>query len=554
MKSIFIFVALLSISIPALFSQNEPKVDLSNPNATIYTHLYFLQPNSYAPEKAAKTVYGFKDEEAIDKAIKLKKILDGKGLKVDFTKVPNNPNFTDTTAYKIGNHYKLFPIRLPQISVEKYGKKWLYSRETVAVIDDLYKETFPWQTAWLQKIVPDFGHHKIFGIQLWQYIGLFILFLIGFLLYKLLKKIGFYILQKIQFLITKRSSERIQLPLKKLNKPLVLLILVSILKKILPSFQLGLDINKILFMVVNIVQIAFWIYVFLKLVGVIMTIYSEYTKRTHEKLDDQLVPILSHFLTGIVFFLGGLKLLTVFGIPATSVIAGASIGGIALALASQDTVKNLIGTFMIFLDKPFHIGDWIETSELQGTVEEVGFRSSRIRAADTSIYQIPNSTLSEIVINNQGLRLFRRYRTELGIRYDTPPELIQAFVNGIKQLIKAHPHTKKDTFDVAFIGFGDSALNILVNVYFIVDNWSLEQQVKHHFHIAIVKLASTLGVEFAFPSTTVMIEQFPEKKSISMDYATSINQQKIQEIITELSSKNSNKIDNLEPLDDNDED
>ena len=554
MKSIFIFVALLSISIPALFSQNEPKVDLSNPNATIYTHLYFLQPNSYAPEKAAKTIYGFKDEEAIDKAIKLKKILDGKGLKVDFTKVPNNPNFTDTTAYKIGNHYKLFPIRLPQISVEKYGKKWLYSRETVAVIDDLYKETFPWQTAWLQKIVPDFGHHKIFGIQLWQYIGLFILFLIGFLLYKLLKKIGFYILQKIQFLITKRSSERIQLPLKKLNKPLVLLILVSILKKILPSFQLGLDINKILFMVVNIVQIAFWIYVFLKLVGVIMTIYSEYTKRTHEKLDDQLVPILSHFLTGIVFFLGGLKLLTVFGIPATSVIAGASIGGIALALASQDTVKNLIGTFMIFLDKPFHIGDWIETSELQGTVEEVGFRSSRIRAADTSIFQIPNSTLSEIVINNQGLRLFRRYRTELGIRYDSPPELIQSFVDGIKQLIKAHPHTKKDTFDVAFIGFGDSALNILVNVYFIVDNWSLEQQVKHHFHIAIVKLASTLGVEFAFPSTTMMIEQFPEKKSISMDYTTSINQQKIQEIITELSSKKSNTIDNLEPLDDNDED
>ncbi len=551
MKSVLIFL-LFIFSIHFSFSQNEPKVDLSNPNAAIYTHLYFLQPNSYAPEKAAKTIYGFKDEEAIDKAIKLKKILDGKGLKVDFTKVPNNPNFTDTTAYKIGNHYKLFPVRLPQISVEKYGKKWLYSRETVAVIDDLYKEIFPWQTAWLQKIVPDFGHHKIFGVQLWQYIGLFILFLIGFLFYKLLRKIGFIVLQKIQYLITKKSSERIKLPLKKLNKPLVLLILVTLFKKILPSFQLGLDINKILFMVIDIVQIAFWIYVFLKLVGVIMTIYSEYTKRTHEKLDDQLVPILSHFLTGIVFFLGGLKLLTVFGIPATSVIAGASIGGIALALASQDTVKNLIGTFMIFLDKPFHIGDWIETSELQGTVEEVGFRSSRIRAADTSIFQIPNSTLSEIVINNQGLRLFRRYRTELGIRYDTPPELIQSFVDGIKQLIKAHPHTKKDTFDVAFIGFGDSALNILVNVYFIVDNWSLEQQVKHHFHIAIVKLASTLGVEFAFPSTTMMIEQFPEKKSISMDYTTSINQQKIQEILAELSSKNSTVIDNLEPLDDDD--
>lgn len=406
------------------FSQTEPTVDLSNPNATIYTHLYFLQPDSYHPEKAAKTIYGFKDEEAIDKANKLKKILDGKGLKVDFTKVPNDPKFTDTTAYKIGNHYTLFPVRLPIVSVERYGNKWLYSRETVAAIDNLYKETFPWQTAWIQKIIPNVGYQKMFGIQLWQYLSLLLFFIVGYLLFRVLSKIVFFVLKKLQYLITKRYSDRITLPLKKLNRPLVLLIIISLLKKVLPSLQLGLDINKIFFMVIDIVQIAFWIYVFLKLVGVIMTIYSEYTKRTHEKLDDQLVPILSHFLTGIVFFLGGLKLLTVFGIPATSVIAGASIGGLALALASQDTVKNLIGTFMIFLDKPFHIGDWIEAGEVVGTVEEVGFRSSRIRAADTSIYQIPNSTLSEIVINNKGLRLFRRYQTTLGVRYDTPAELI----------------------------------------------------------------------------------------------------------------------------------
>lgn len=550
MKSFFLIISFIISTLS--FSQNEPKVDLSNPNATIYTHLYFLQSNSYQPEKAAKTIYGFKGEEAIDKAIKLKKILDGKGLKVDFTKVPNNPNFTDSTAYKIGKHYQLFPVRLPQIAVEKYGSKWLYSRETVAIINDLYEETFPWQTAWLQKVMPKFGHHKVFGIQIWQYLGLLLLTLLAILLFKVLKKIGFVVLKKIQYLITKRSSDRITLPLKKLNKPLVLLILIALFKKALPTLQLGLEINKILFMIVDIAQISFWIYVFLKLVGVIMTIYSEYTKKTHQKLDDQLVPILSHFLTGIVFFLGGLKLLTVFGIPATSVIAGASIGGLALALASQDTVKNLIGTFMIFLDKPFHIGDWIETSELQGTVEEVGFRSSRIRAADTSIYQIPNSTLSEIVINNQGLRLFRRYKTELGIRYDTPPELIQAFVNGIKELIKAHPHSKKDSFDVAFIDFGDSALKILVNVYFIVDNWSLEQQVKHHFHIAIVQLAKVLGVEFAFPSTTIMIEQFPEKQSILMNYKSTIDKQSIERIINELAGKKSSKIDNLEPLADDD--
>ena len=548
-KFILIFVLFIT---SVGFSQNEPKVDLSNPNATIYTHLYFLQPDSYQPEKAAKTIYGYKGEEAIDKAIKLKKILDGKGLYVDFTKVPNNPKFSDTTAYKIGNRFTIFPVRMPQISVEKYGNNWLYSRETVAIIDNLYEETFPWQTAWLQNAIPKYGNNSFFGIKLWQYFGLLLFFVLALVSYKILSKLIFFILRKLQYLITKTSSDRIKLPLKKLNRPLVFLVLVYFIKKTLPSLQLGLEANKFLFLALNIAQIVFWIYVFLKLIGVVMTIYSEHTKRTHAKLDDQLVPILTHFLTGIVFFLGALKLLTLFGIPATSVLAGASIGGLALALASQDTVKNLIGTFMIFLDKPFHIGDWIETTNIKGTVEEVGFRSTRIRAADTSIYQIPNSTLSEIVVNNKGLRLFRRYQTELGIRYDTPPELIDAFVDGLKDLIRVHPNSKKDGFDVAFIGFGDSALKILVNVYFNVDDWSVEQQAKHDFHIAIVKLAKVLGIEFAFPSTTLMIEQFPEKKTFNIDYQDSFDKEQIQKIIMDLKNANTQKVDNLNPLADDD--
>ena len=253
-----------------------------------------------------------------------------------------------------------------------------------------------------------------------------------------------------------------------------------------------------------------------------MHIYSEFTERTQSKLDDQLVPILNNFLTGIVIFIGILNMLTVLGIDATTVIAGASIGGLAVALASQDTVKNLIGTFMIFLDKPFHIGDWIEAGGVEGSVEEVGFRSSRIRAADTSIFQIPNSKLSEIVINNKGLRLYRRYNTNVGIRYDTPPELIEAFVKGVREIIIEHPETRSepDSYNVEFTGFGDSALLILINVYFKSLAWGVEQSSKHKLHIAIVKLAKGLGVEFAFPSSTVMIEQFPDKQSLDMKYNT----------------------------------
>jgi len=532
MKKIALIISLLCVIIS--FSQNEIKVDLSNPNATIYTHLYFLQSDSYNPKKAAKTIFGFKGKEAIEKAIKIKKILDGKGLKVDMTEVPNNPQYSDSTTVKNRNKYVLFPVRMPEVSLVKYGDKWLYSRETVAVIDSLYDDIFPWHTAWLQNVLPKFSQKMFFGYQLWQYFGLFGLVFFSWLFAKIIGKLTFFILKKIQYLVTKKSSDRFGPPLKKLNKPLILLLITSFIKKLFPTLLLGIEINKFVFLIIDIAQITFWIYVFLKLVEVVMTIYTDHTKQTHMKLDDQLSPILSRFLTGIVFFLGFLKMLTLFGIPPASVLAGASIGGIALALASQDTVKNLIGTFMIFLDKPFHIGDWIETSELQGTVEEVGFRSSRIRAADTSVYQIPNSTLSEIVINNKGLRLFRRYKTELGIRYDTPPELIELFVANLKELIIAHPKAKADEFDVAFSSFGDFSLNILVNVYFNVDTWSVEQQAKHDFHIAVVRIAAVLGIEFAFPSTTIMVEQFPEKKNININYTTLADKKAISAILKKI--------------------
>jgi len=297
-------------------------------------------------------------------------------------------------------------------------------------------------------------------------------------------------------------------------------LVLPFIKKTIPSLQFNININEYLFLGINIAQTVFWIYVFLQLVNVVMSIYKNFTLKTYAKLDDQLVPILHKFLVGIVFVVGILKLLTLFGVNIQAVIMGASIGGIAIALASQDTVKNLIGTFMIFLDKPFHIGDWIVGGGVEGSVEEVGFRSSRLRAADTSVFQIPNSKLSEITINNKGLRKFRRYSTKLGIRYDTPPELIEAFVVGIRKIIVVHPCADAQKHNVEFIAFGDSALEILLNVYFKVENWDEEQTAKHDLHIAVLKLAEKLNIGFAFPSQTLYMEQFPEKKSSLTNYNT----------------------------------
>ena len=502
-------------------AQETVEVDLSNPHSTIYTHFYFLQNDSYQPKKAAATILGLSESKAIEKVLKIKKVLDGKGLSVDFNKIPSNPNYKDSIGYTTFHKYILFPQQMPKIYVEKIDNKWYYSSETVASIDQIYKEVFPWYVDKLQNLIPASGHKKFLGIELWQLLGIVLLLVLVVVIFILIKKIAFFILRKIQHQITHRTSNlELDKVLKKLAHPISLLISLAFIDKIFPSLQFSLEVNTWVFLGLNITETVFWIYVLLKLVKVVMRIYEEFTERTQSRLDDQLVPILNNFLKGLVLVFGLFKVLRLFGVDTTTLVAGATIGGLAFALASQDTVKNLIGTIMIFLDKPFHIDDWIEAGEISGTVEQVGFRSTIVRAADTSIYQVPNSKLSEIVINNKGLRLFRRYNTNLGVRYDTPPILIEAFVKGIREIIIAHPETRSDSYNVEFTGFGDSALLIMVNVYFKSLVWGVEQSSKHRLHMAIIKLAKELGVEFAFPSTTVTIEQFPEKKSLSLKYNT----------------------------------
>jgi MscS family membrane protein len=520
-------------------AQDSTRVDLSNPHATVYTHLYFLQADSYEPKKAAKTILGLSEIAAIKKAIKIKQVLDGKGLYVDVNKIPTNPNYKDSIGYSSYFKYVLFPQRMPDIYLEKTGENWYFSSETVVKIESLYKEVYPWYVEKIQNIIPVSGHKKMIGIELWQFIGFLIMIVLGYLIFLIVKRIAFFILRRIQHQITKNTNLEVNKVLKKLAHPISLLVSVAFADKIAPSLQFGLEINTWIFLGLNIAKTIFWIYVFLKLVQVVMFIYGEFAEKSHGKLDDQLVPILNSFFTGLVIVIGVFRLLILFGVDATTMLAGATIGGLAVALASQDTVRNLIGTIMIFLDKPFHIKDWIEAGEVVGTVEKVGFRSTSVRAADTSVYQIPNSKLSEIVINNKGLRLFRRYNTNLGLRYDTPPELIEAFVKGVREIIIAHPETRSDSFNVEFTGFGDSALLVMVNVYFKSLAWGIEQSSKHRLHIAIVKLAKELGVDFAFPSTTVTIEQFPEKKGLSLKY--DINKDRIDAVITKVVKDFSNE-------------
>ena len=191
----------------------------------------------------------------------------------------------------------------------------------------------------------------------------------------------------------------------------------------------------------------------------------------------------------------------------TALIAGVSIGGLALALAAQDTVKNLIASALIFVDKPFQIGDYVIAGGQEGTIVEVGFRSTRIQQVDTSIITIPNGTIANMPITNLGVRQSRLFNIMIGVTYDTPPEKIEAYIGQLKELVLNHPRTKNEPFYVHLREMAGSSINIMFRCYIDTTAFPEELQIKEEIYLEIIRIAQQLGVNFAFPSQSIYIEK-----------------------------------------------
>ncbi|MHC4821688.1 MAG: mechanosensitive ion channel family protein, partial [Planctomycetota bacterium] len=232
---------------------------------------------------------------------------------------------------------------------------------------------------------------------------------------------------------------------------------------------------------------------------------------TESKLDDQLVPLVRKSIKILVTVGGILFILDNLDVDIMALLAGISVAGIGFAFAAKDTIANLFGSITVFLDKPFQVGDWIQFKGVDGTVEEVGFRSTRLRTFYNSVVSIPNANLVTTEVDNYGMREFRRYSTRVGIEYDTPPETIEAFCEGIRAIVRANPNMRQDYYHVYFNDFGDSGLQILLYVFFAVDDWGIELRERQNFLVEVLRLARELGVGFAFPTQTLHVASSPEQ-------------------------------------------
>ena len=235
--------------------------------------------------------------------------------------------------------------------------------------------------------------------------------------------------------------------------------------------------------------------------------FSRFAQRTENTLDDMIAPIIKKSLRVTIVILIAVQIAQILSDkPITSIIAGLGIGGLAVALAAQDSLKNFFGSIILFVDKPFEIGNRIVVDSQDGIIETVGMRSTKIRTLDGHLVTIPNGELANKMIRNIGKRPFIKRTANITITYDTPPEKIDRALEIIKEMLSNHEGMNEDFPPrVYFSDLNADSLNIMVIYWYHPADYWAYMDFSEGFNKELFRRFNEEGIDFAFPTQTVYL-------------------------------------------------
>ncbi|WLR51998.1 mechanosensitive ion channel family protein [Bacillus tianshenii] len=235
--------------------------------------------------------------------------------------------------------------------------------------------------------------------------------------------------------------------------------------------------------------------------------FWELNERFKIKIDQILVPFLSKTLRFIIIAITISIIAQEFNYDVNGFVAGLGLGGLAFALAAKDALSNLFGGIVIITEKPFSINDWIKTPSVEGTVEDITFRSTKIRTFAQAVVTVPNATLANEPIMNWSMMGKRQITFNLGVTYHTSKDQMQRVVSEIEAMLKAHDGVHPETIFVKFDTYNDSSLDIFLYFFTNTTAWEEFLNVKQDINFRIMEILEQEGVQVAFPSRTLYVEK-----------------------------------------------
>ncbi len=388
-------------------------------------------------------------------------------------------------------------IRLARVAVDG-ERRWVFSPTTLAQVDALYAEL---PDNWIREHLPAaLLRAGPFDILYWQWIALFVLIPAALFVGLTLGPLTRGLLRK----LTARTEVEFDDQLVAAARGPIVLFWSVVASRVLlrwvalaaPAQAFIVELQKALLIVA-----VFWM--LLKAIGVLqVTLPSAKWSETHPALRS-LVPLGARIARLIVFAAAVLTVISQFGYPIATILAGLGIGGIAIALGAQKSLEHFFGSISIGVDQPFRVGDWVNASGTEGEIEAIGLRSTRIRTINRTVVSIPNGQLAESRTENFGQRDRIRFSTVVGVEYGTTAAQLRAIRDGIEAVLRAHPKTWPDRVQVAFSNFGAYSLDIELFCWIQTTAIDEFRTIRQELMFRIMEVVEQNGASFAFPTQTL---------------------------------------------------
>jgi len=224
-----------------------------------------------------------------------------------------------------------------------------------------------------------------------------------------------------------------------------------------------------------------------------------------------LAKLLLSILKAIVLIIAGMNILSTWGINITGFIASLGLVGMAFALAAKDTASNFFGSMVIFTDQPFKVGDWIKTPEVEGVIEHIGVRSTKVRTFARALVSVPNGNIANTAILNWSEMEKRQIKMTLGVTYSTTAAQMRNILKEIRELLRGDTDIHQETIFVHFTEFQESALGIFCYFFTKTTQWGEYMEVRERINLQLMEIVEKNGASFAFPSQSLYVESLPER-------------------------------------------
>ena len=389
-------------------------------------------------------------------------------------------------------------ILVERVDRGKAGKVWLFSKKTLTRIPEVYAEL---NTA--EVLLPEFlVNTRLLNVPLFQWLAVFIGMPLLYLLTGLLNRLLSFGIGALRRRL--RKNPHLHNP-QILPVPIRLLLLALVIRWLMSRVGLSLLSRQFWSSATVIIAIAACTWLLILVNGWVEHYFATRLRRRHLSGSTSVLRLGRRVVDVLVLFAGLLFTLYHFGVNPTAALAGLGVGGIAVALAAQKTLENVIAGISLIADQAVRVGDTLKLGEIVGTVEDVGLRSTRIRTMDRTLVSVPNGQIANASLETLSARDKFWFHPIINLRYETTADQLRSVIADTSKLLTDHSNVSSDSVRVRFLRVAPFSLEVEIFAYLFARDWNHFLEMQEDLLLKVMEIVEKAGTEIAFPSQTMYL-------------------------------------------------